>query len=84
MFTGLIEEIGKVKKIESKGMDIRLCIEAGEALLEDSSLGESIAVSGVCLTVTDMFPLVFWADVSAETLKTTTLGSLQIGDAVNL
>ena len=47
MFTGLIEEIGKVKKIESRGMDIRLCIETGEELLEDASLGESIAVSGV-------------------------------------
>ncbi len=66
MFTGLIEEIGKVKKIESRGMDIRLCIESGEELLEDASLGESIAVSGVCLTVTDMSPLFFWADVSVE------------------
>ena len=84
MFTGLIEEVGKVKKIESKEMDIRLCIEAGEELLKDASLGESIAVSGVCLTVTDMSPLFFWADVSVETLKSTTLGSLQVGDTVNL
>ena len=44
MFTGLIEDVGKVKKIESIGMDIRLCIEAREELLEDASLGESIAV----------------------------------------
>ena len=84
MFTGLIEDVGKVKKIESIGMDIRLCIEAREELLEDASLGESIAVSGVCLTVTDISPLFFWADVSVETLKTTTLGSLQIEDVVNL
>ena len=65
-------------------MDIRLCIEAGEELLKDASLGESIAVSGVCLTVTDMSSLFFWADVSVETLKSTTLGSLQVGDTVNL
>ena len=84
MFTGLIEEVGKVKKIESNEMDIRLCIEAGEELLKDASLGESIAVSGVCLTVTDMSSLFFWADVSVETLKSTTLGSLQVGDTVNL
>ncbi len=84
MFTGLIEEVGKVKKIESKEVDIRLCIEAGEELLKDASLGESIAVSGVCLTVTDMSSLFFWADVSVETLKSTTLGSLQVGDTVNL
>ena len=84
MFTGLIEEVGRVKKIESIEMDIRLCIEARESFLEGVTLGESIAVSGVCLTVTDVSPSFFWADVSVETLKTTTIGFWQIGSEINL
>ena len=84
MFTGLIEEVGRVKKIESIEMDIRLCIETRERFLEGVALGESIAVSGVCLTVTDVSSSFFWADVSVETLKTTTIGFWQIGYEVNL
>ena len=84
MFTGLIEEVGRVKKIESIEMDIRLCIEARESFLEGVTLGESIAVSGVCLTVTDVSSSFFWADVSVETLKTTTIGFWQIGSEINL
>ena len=84
MFTGLIEEVGRVKKIESIEMDIRLCIETRERFLEGVALGESIAVSGVCLTVTDVSSSFFWADVSVETLKTTTIGFWQIGSEINL
>ena len=84
MFTGLIEEVGRVKKIESIEMDIRLCIEARESFLEGVTLGESIAVSGVCLTVTDVSSSFFWADVSVETLKTTTIRFWQIGSEINL
>jgi len=84
MFTGLIEEVGRVKKIESIEMDIRLCIEARESFLEGVALGESIAVSGVCLTVTDVSSSFFWADVSVETLKTTTIRFWQIGSEINL
>ncbi|MDG1986990.1 MAG: riboflavin synthase [Halieaceae bacterium] len=84
MFTGLVEEVGRVKKIESIEMDIRLCIETREKFLEGVTLGESIAVSGVCLTVTDVSSSFFWADVSVETLKTTTIGFWQIGSEVNL
>jgi len=84
MFTGLIEEIGRVKNIDSRGSDIRICVETRGKLLEGTGLGESIAVSGICLTVTHISPLIFWADVSVETLKTTTIGSWQVGCEVNL
>ena len=84
MFTGLIEEVGRVKKIESIKMDIKLCIETRESFLEGVTLGESIAVSGVCLTVTDVSSSFFWADVSVETLKTTTIGFWEIGSEINL
>ena len=84
MFTGIIQAIGRIAAIEAGEEDIRLHIETGKLPLAGVSLGDSIATSGVCLTVTDFPGDGFWADVSPETLSLTTLGSKGVGDAVNL
>ena len=84
MFTGIIQAIGRIAAIERGGKDIRLHIETGKLPLAGVSLGDSIATSGVCLTVTDLPGDGFWADVSPETLSLTTLGGKGVGDAVNL
>ncbi|HET6545856.1 MAG TPA: riboflavin synthase [Rhodanobacteraceae bacterium] len=84
MFSGIIQTIGRVGCIESHGHDIRLAIEAEDLDFSDVHVGDSIAVTGVCLTVVKQEDVRFVADVSAETLACTTLGSLAVGDAVNL
>jgi len=84
MFTGIIQGSGKVKRLTMKGADAVLEIEAGIDL-NDVSIGDSIAVSGACLTVTAKTQTsLFTADVSAETLAKTTLQLLKSGDKVNL
>jgi riboflavin synthase len=82
MFTGIIQAVGRVAAIERRGGDARLHI-AGLPLA-DGALGESIAVSGVCLTAVAFTGDGFFADVSAETLACTTLGDWRVGQAVNL
>ena len=83
MFTGIIEGVGAVRAIKKQG-DGAL-IEIGcEFDLERTNIGESIAVNGVCLTVVSRLGKAFWADVSAESLRRTTLGELKTGDPVNL
>lgn len=84
MFTGIIEAVGEIAAMEPAGGDLRLRIKTGKLPLADVSLGDSIATSGVCLTVTALPGDGFWADVSLETLKFTTLGDKTTGDAVNL
>ena len=84
MFTGIIQAIGCIAAIEPGEKDIRLHIETGKLPLAGVSLGDSIATSGVCLTVTDLPGDGFWADVSPETLSLTSLGGKGVGDAVNL
>jgi len=88
MFTGLIQAVGALHAREARGGDLRLTIDAGAlaARLDAArlALGESISVSGVCLTVVARDAGHFIADVSRETLALTTLGSLRAGDAVNL
>ncbi len=84
MFSGIIEAVGKVLSLERRGADMGLHIDSGSLDLEDVSIGDSIAVSGVCLTVTALPGAGFRADVSAETLAHTTLGELEAGSAVNL
>lgn len=81
MFTGLVEATGELKAREPRGPGFRLEIGTD---LEALSLGESIAVSGVCLTVTELGKAGFFADVSLETVEKTTLGRLQPGRALNL
>ena len=84
MFTGIIQAVGHIAAIESGEQDIRLCIESGKLPLEGVSLGDSIATSGVCLTVTELTGEGYWADVSPESLSLTTLGTKGVGDSVNL
>jgi len=83
MFTGLIQAIGQVRSLEGSGDSGRLRI-ASLLVHDDLSLGESIAVNGVCLTVTGWDGDSFTLDVSPETLRTTTLGTLSPRTAVNL
>ena len=84
MFTGLIEGVGQVAALEPRGGDVRLRIAVGTLPFADVALGESIAVSGVCLTVIEFDADSFAADASTETLGLTTLGGLIVGQAVNL
>ncbi len=84
MFTGLIEGVGQVAALEARGGDMRLRIAVGSLPFADVALGESIAVSGVCLTVIEFDAGAFAADASTETLALTTLGGMAVGQAVNL
>lgn len=84
MFTGIIQAVGKISVLEAKGGDARLRIATGSLDLGGVSIGDSIAVSGVCLTAVELPGDGFWADVSGETLARTTLGALRQGDSVNL
>src|ERR1700737_2410337 len=82
MFTGIIEELGRVRAVEKRGEDARIVIEAHT--VTGSHDGDSIAVNGVCLTAMDIQPDSFAADVSKETLFRSTLGNLREGSPVNL
>jgi len=83
MFTGIIQDTGTVRKFTRRGGDA--LIEVATSLpLDDVKIGDSIAVSGACLTVTALAAQGFTFDVSAETLSRTTLGGLRAGDRVNL
>lgn len=84
MFTGIIQAIGSISAIESRGGDTRLRIATGRLDLGDVKPGDSIAVNGVCLTAVELPGDGFWADVSQETLEKTTLAVLQVRQRVNL
>jgi riboflavin synthase len=83
LFTGLIQDIGKIQSLERKGEGIFLSVVTRLAL-SDVKIGDSIAVDGVCLTVVNLSRDAFTADVSMETLKRTTLSKAGVGRAVNL
>ena len=84
MFTGIIEAVGNIAAMEPRGGDQRVRVQTGKLDLGDVALGDSIATSGVCLTVIDLPGDGYWADVSGETLACTALGGLRVGAAVNL
>jgi riboflavin synthase len=84
VFSGIIQSLGRVARMESAGGDLRLAIDAPGLDLADVGIGDSIAVSGVCLTVVALDGAAFAADVSNETLACTTLGTLAVGTPVNL
>ena len=84
MFTGIIQAMGKIAAIEQKSGDARLHIDTGSLDMSNVNTGDSIAVSGVCLTAVEHSASGFTSDVSGETLSRTTLGQLRTGDAVNL
>lgn len=83
MFTGIVEETGTVKQIKNGAVSAELKIE-GKTIFSDMHLGDSIAVNGVCLTVTSFDKNTFTADVMHETLNRSSLGSLTSGSKVNL
>ena len=84
MFTGIIQAVGRIASIEARSGDMRLGIDSAELDLQQSELGDSIAVNGVCLTAIEYSNKGFVADVSRETLDKTSLGQLQTGSRVNL
>ncbi|WP_447971688.1 riboflavin synthase [Nitrospira sp. M1] len=83
MFSGIVEEMGAVKSVQKGLHGTRLSILAS-TILEDIHIGESVSVSGACLTVTEFGEQDFAVDVSTETLNLTTLGSTSVGTPVNL
>ena len=84
MFTGIIQAVGRVVRLEPRGGDVRLLVDTVDLDVADLQLGNSIAVSGVCLTAISLDAHAFSADVSNETLSLTSLGQLKGGDPVNL
>ncbi|HWP96221.1 MAG TPA: riboflavin synthase [Syntrophomonadaceae bacterium] len=83
MFTGIIEELGRVLRLKTGGPSGQISVQA-QKILEDVKLGDSIAVNGVCLTVVEFDKSSFTADVMPETIAKTTLRLLKHGDPVNL
>ena len=83
IFTGLIEEIGKISNVKNKDQGFEIEIEA-EKILENINIGDSIAVNGVCLTVTRHKKNSFTADAMYETINRSNLKRLRSGDSVNL
>ncbi|TRM11594.1 riboflavin synthase [Lentibacillus cibarius] len=84
MFTGIVEEIGRIRQLEEVSKTaVRLTIEAA-VVLDDVQIGDSIAVNGICLTVTDADDDAFAVDVMPETIKASSLRTLEEGSSVNL
>jgi riboflavin synthase len=83
MFTGIVESMGTVKRLARKGEDARLFIDTSMNL-DDLKIGDSIAINGACLTVTEKTGSIFSADVSAETMARTNIKLLKSGEKVNL
>jgi len=84
MFTGIVQGVGRIRSVESRGGDVRMWIDAGGVPLGDVAVGGSIAVSGCCLTAIELEPTAFAADLSRETLSLTTAGEWSAGTPVNL
>lgn len=83
MFTGIVEEVGRVVAVEPRGNLTRLVITA-RTVLADAHLGDSINHNGVCLTIAELSGERYACDVMGETLRATTVGALRPGDGVNL
>ena len=83
MFTGIVEELGEIIGIDRQGISGTIRIRA-KKVLEGTKIGDSIAVNGICLTVTSMQDGMFTADVMAETIRRSSLAQAKAGDAVNL
>lgn len=84
MFTGIIETTGTIARLEQQQAEWRIEVATADLDLSDVAIGDSIAVSGCCLTVIALGKASFSADVSNETMRCTNLGALQIGSRVNL
>ena len=83
MFTGIVEELGTIRNIQRPSQGVILEIQARDVLV-DAKVGNSIAVDGACLTIRALTPEAFTADISAETLRRTTLGERKVGERINL
>ena len=84
MFSGIIQAVGKVAALQAHGGDVRLTVDVGDFEIAGVAVGDSVSVSGVCLTVVGIAGTQLAFDVSNETLSRTTLGALGQGGAVNL
>jgi riboflavin synthase len=84
MFTGIVQGVGQVLAIDHRGGDATLLFDTGKVSLAGMEIGDSIAVSGACLTATRLEGSTFAADLSRETLSLTTLGECVVGTSVNL
>jgi riboflavin synthase len=84
MFTGIVQDVGKVASLEARAGDVRLAIRVAAMDLSRIAVGDSICVQGCCVTAISLTGDVFEADLSRETLSLTTLGSLAVGSGVNL
>jgi riboflavin synthase len=84
VFTGIVQDVGKVRVRENRGGDERIVIAFERLRSSDFRIGDSICVQGCCLTATELPEGAFAADVSRETLSLTTLGDLAVGSSVNL
>jgi len=82
MFTGIVEAMGQVRRIEARDSGARVLVGGGGLELSDVKVGDSICVNGCCLTVTALAPDAFWVDLSQETLERT--AGLAVGAPVNL
>ena len=84
MFTGIVQDLGKVASLTPRGGDVRLAITVGAMDLSRTAIGDSISVQGCCITAVALTKDSFEADLSRETLNLTTLGGLAVGSRVNL
>jgi riboflavin synthase len=84
MFTGIVQDVGRITSVEPRGGDLRVQIRVGRLELGRAAVGDSVAVAGVCLTIVALEPKAFWADVSNETARVTSAGTWQPGRRVNL
>lgn len=84
MFTGIIEAVGSIRRVEPRGGDLRLTVAVGKLDMSDVKLGDSIATNGVCLTVVEQGSDWYVADVSRETVQRSTLAGFKVGQRVNL
>ena len=83
MFTGIIEEVGKISIIDKSNDMFHIAVET-DRILKDSMVGDSICINGICLTLTSIEEKLFRADVVQETIKRTNLQYIKVGDKVNL
>jgi riboflavin synthase len=84
VFTGIVQDVGRIEATESRGGDLRLIIACERLDIARLSAGDSVSVQGCCLTAVEILGKTFAADLSRETLALTTLGDLRVGAAVNL
>ena len=84
MFSGIIQAIGNINKIDSNGLDSRIVFKTGKMKLDDVKIGDSISVNGVCLSITEKTKDSFSSDLSSETLSLTTFEEIRANSKVNL